>query len=98
MRIGKYKMNHAGIRAILKSAPVANAIDTYGERIENTVASAEEVTRNNVPVGRISYVTDRYANSVAMMHAAGVPIEMKYGTFKDAARGSGLEVRESGAL
>lgn len=97
-RISKYKMNHAGIRAVLQSGPVASAIDGFGERIESTVASANEVTRNNVPVGRISYVTDRYANSVAMMHAAGVPIEMKYGTLKDAARGSGLEVRESGEL
>lgn len=93
-RISKYKMNHAGIRAVLQSGPVSSEIDSLAARVESSVSAAPEVTRNGVVVGRTSWKSDRHVASVGMLHAAGQPIEAKYGTLKDAARGVGLEVRE----
>jgi hypothetical protein len=83
----KVKLDHAGIAAILKSAPVAQLVNSAAA----SIAAATDARGRAVTVE--TYVSDRAAASVAIEAADGMGVQAKYGSLTRAATSTGLEVR-----
>lgn len=93
----KITLDHGGMAEMLKSGPVAGAVRDRAEFTAADARSNGSVQRHGVPVEVRSYTTDRAASSVTLAHAAGLPIEAKYGVLTSAAASAGLEVSGQGA-
>jgi len=90
----RLRLDHRGIEAVLKSAPVAEAIAKRAILIETKVQNHQSVRRHKMPVKRESYKTDRAAEAVIIAHPGGLAVQAKYGALTRAARVAGLEVRK----
>lgn len=88
-----FKLDRAGLRAILKSGEIASEINQLAGQI---AANAQHTTQDGVelPIKVDQYTTDRRAASVTIAHPAGLATQAKYGTLTKAAAAVGLEVRE----
>lgn len=90
MAQSKIKLDHAGIREILKSQPIRQLVHGLAERIAQNVRSAKPVA--DVVVD--DYTTDRAASSVTIRDAAGKRWQVRDGVLTKAAAAEGAEVRE----
>jgi hypothetical protein len=83
------RLDHDGIRDILKSQPVADAVHELASKIASAVAGE---TGADVVVD--DYTTDRAASSVTIRDAAGKLWQVRDGVLTKAAAAEGLEVTE----
>lgn len=77
----KIRLDHGGIEEVLKSEGVAESVREHAEQKAAEVRAhpsvSEHVGSDRVKVE--DYVTDRAASAVVIAHAAGLPIQAKYG-------------------
>lgn len=75
------RLDHSGIEEVLKSDGIAQAVHEQAERkaaeVRTHPSVDEHVGSDRVEVE--DYVTDRAASAVVIAHAAGLPIQAKYG-------------------
>lgn len=84
----KVTLDHAGIAAILKSAPVARAVRGVADGVAGNVRGMVDA---DVVVD--SYTTDRAASSVTIRHYQARTWQARDGVFTRAAGARGLTVR-----
>lgn len=75
------RLDHDGIAEVLKSEGIAQQVHAIAERKAETVRAHRSVRENGV-AGSVrveDYTTDRAASAVVIAHAAGLPIQAKYG-------------------
>jgi len=86
----RFELDRAGVREVLKSAPVRSAVSTVATQVGARV-------RAGVPGGvRVivdDYTTDRAASAVVIADVRGMSWQARDGILTRAASGSGLEVR-----
>lgn len=76
----KVKLDHAGIEEVLKSAPVAREVHAHAERRAERVRAHPKVQEHAPDAVQVEdYTTDRAASAVVIAHAAGLPLQAKYG-------------------
>lgn len=97
---GQIKLDHAGIEAILQSAPIAAAVAAVADQVaENVRGMGIKVgdrdggpREQDLPVDVEHYTTDRAAAAVTIAHPAGLAVQAKHGALTSAAAAAGLEV------
>jgi hypothetical protein len=89
----KIKLDHPGVAAVLTSGEVASAIADLTETVASNAEGWETNSGEPIPVVTSTYTTDRAAGAVTLAHAAGGPLQAKYGVLTEAAARAGLEVR-----
>lgn len=89
----KIRLDSKGIGAMLKSAPVASAVEAAAEAVFSNIGAVTARDGQVVPVEVTTGTTDRAVARVTLMHAAGVGLQAKHGTLTKAASAAGLEVR-----
>lgn len=87
------RLSSPGMRAILKSREVADAVSDEAASIAASLSSAEPVQRHGIEVRDYTATTDRAVAGVVLAHPAGARVEAKYGLLVRAARASGLDFR-----
>lgn len=88
-------LDHAGIAAILKSGPMAEAVHAAAEQIaEKARGIMVEGLPGDVPlpVEVTDYVTDRAKSTVVLAHPSGLAVQAKHGVLTGGAAGAGFEV------
>lgn len=93
----RVKLNHAGIAAILKSGPMAAAVQAATEQVANEararVPMVEGIPGDIAPAIETQMVTtDRAHGIVAIAHPSGLAVEAKHGLLSGSAGGSGMTV------
>lgn len=88
--VDNFKLDHGGIAAVLKSAPVASAVRAIAEQVAGGVRSQKPGT--DVVVD--SYTTDRAAASVTIRDVRAQLWQVRDGVLTRAAAAAGLEVTE----
>lgn len=97
----RIKLDHRGIAAILKSAPmvaatkvaaeqVAQKVRDQGIKVGDSDGGPREV---DLPVEVTMHTTDRAHANVTITHAAGASVQAKHGALTKAAAQVGLDVR-----
>lgn len=86
----EFRLDRAGIREILKSGPVREAIDAKAGEIAAVVRTQ---IPGDVEVRVGSYTTDRAAASVTIADVRGMGWQARDGILTRAAGAAGLEVR-----
>ena len=97
----RIKLNHAGIAAILKSAPVAaatkRAAETVAQNVRDMGIKVGDVDGGkhevDLPVTVTMSTTDRAHANVTLAHPAGEAVQAKHGALTKAAAQAGLDVR-----
>lgn len=96
------RLNHAGIEAILKSAPMAAAVKAVAEQVAQNVRDMNidvggfkgDSGEIDLPVDVTMTTTDRAHANVTIKHPAGQAVQAKHGALTKAAAQAGLDVRE----
>lgn len=88
----RVRLDHPGVEAVLKSAPVRAEINRLAAQVVSAAQGAPEVQRHGMTVDARSITTDRAASVVAIAHPGGLGVQAKYGTLTQAAGSAGLEV------
>lgn len=80
-RLPAIRLDHGGIAEVLKSDGIAREVHAIAERRASAVRSDPAVKRNGVSDDVVveDYTTDRAASAVVIRHAAGLPLQAKYG-------------------
>lgn len=86
--MGAFVRDPAGLGRILKSTEMAAMVQDAAERI-----AADAEASSELPVEVNTYVTDRAAAAVTIVHPAGMAEQAKHGTLTRAAGSIGAEVR-----
>lgn len=86
----EFRLDRAGIREILKSDPVREAIDAKADEI---AAAVRAQLPGDAEVRVDSYTTDRAAASVVIADVRGMAWQARDGVLTRAAGSVGLEVR-----
>lgn len=82
----KIKLDHAGMREMLSSGPVAEAVHEIAAEKAEKVRAHPKIQEHGVTESVVveDYVTDRAASAVAVLHPAALPIQAKYGVLTKA--------------
>lgn len=84
------RLDHAGIREILRSPEVASLIHAKAEEVAGAVRAAA----GDAAVVVDDYTTDRAASSVTIRDPRGAQLQAEQGVLTRAAASAGLEVTE----
>lgn len=102
--MARVRLDHDGMREMLKSEPVAAEVRATAERIadrarsqgrtvDDISVSGRAVTRSLADYVRVySYTTDRAAAGVTLAHPAGLGMQAKHGVLTTSASALGLDV------
>jgi len=86
----RVKVNYTGVGEVLKGAEVTEMVNEAAAQVAANVPT--EVEGETVETDVTSYVTDRAAAQVLLMHPTAAAFQAKYGTLTRAAGAAGLEV------
>lgn len=86
----KFRLDHGGMAALLKSQGVAGAVEERARAVAAAAQVAPEITRNGMSVGVRSGVTDRARSVVTIEHPGGLGVQAKHGTLTRAVGSAGL--------
>lgn len=98
----RIKLNHKGVEAILKGAPMAAAVKAAAEKVADNVRNQGIKVGDkdggsheyDLPVTVTMTTTDRAHANVTIAHPAGQAVQAKHGALTKAAARAGLDVRE----
>lgn len=85
--MGAFKLNRAGVAAILKSAEMAAMVDGAARKI-----AADAEATSGLPVEVATYTTDRAGAAVTITDPKALASQAKHGTLTRAAGAIGVEV------
>lgn len=98
-----FRLDHAGVAEILKSAGAQREVSALAERVAKNVedqgiqvGAFSGGGQVEIPVETSTIITDRAHASVTLAHPAGQAVEAKYGALTKAAADAGLEVHGNG--
>lgn len=96
MPITRLRLDHKGMKEMLKSDPVTRVIYAATQEV---VANAESNMSSAVPdldfeVNALNFITDRTSYVIQVKHPRAIHFEGKYGILTRAAASAGLEVKE----
>ena len=93
--MSKVRLDNAGVAELLKSPALGEVITGYGETVRGHLAADAAVTRNNMPVGSISGISDRVRTIVTIKHPGGLGVQAKHGSLTKAVSAAGLSMKGS---
>lgn len=89
----EFKLDRAGVGEILRSAEMAAVVDDLAEQLAAQVRAGISDPDVAAAVDVDSYVTDRAAAAVTIVHPAGMALQARNGVLTRAAAAAGLDVR-----
>lgn len=98
----RVRLDHRGIAALMKSAPMTAAVKAASESVAQNVRSQGIRVgdrdggglERDLPVTVTVVTTDRAHGIVAIAHPAGQAVQAKHGSLTKAAAQAGLDVRQ----
>lgn len=89
-RRSDFKLDHAGMAEILRSADIASAVHDAAEAAADNVRANFDMIRNDMQDEVVvdDYTTDRAASSITITHAGGLGMEAKYGVLSKSVGGA----------
>lgn len=95
------RLDHKGIEAILKGAPMQAAVKAAAEKVAENVRDMHITVGDHeggkheidLPVTVTMHTTDRAHANVTLAHPAGEAVQAKHGALTKAAAQAGLSVR-----
>ncbi|HET8581768.1 MAG TPA: hypothetical protein VFL65_00840 [Jatrophihabitans sp.] len=85
-----FKLDHKGVRELLRSDDYAHAVDEVARQVADAARSRVPA---DMPIEVSSYKTDRRAARVTIAHPAGAAEQAKHGALTAAAAAVGLDVK-----